>query len=200
MKAEKFIIRLIIFVAAILVLAVGAWLVLKQADSSRTELPVLGNLPDFEFVKQDGRPFGKSDMLGSISVVDFIFTRCKGPCPIMSGYMAELYEVFKKAPGVRFVSITVDPEYDSLSVLKAYASDKGVTDGRWVFLWAPVDSVVWLSESGFMLAAEDLPGGHTTKWALVDALANIRGYYSGTDEASIEILRSHIAELVKQLP
>ncbi len=191
--------RVIILIVVIIALAAGAWFVTRQAELSRSELPVLAELPDFQFTAQDGSFFARDSLLGHVSVVDFIFTRCKGPCPIMSGHMAQLYRVFADADQVRFVSITVDPDYDSLAVLRAYADDKGVTDSRWIFLWAPIDSVVWLSEQGFLLAAEDLPGAHTTKWALVDQDANIRGYYSGTDPASIEILKTHIVQLVKDM-
>lgn len=192
-------VRLLLFGVVVIALAIGAYLVIQQAETSRANLPVLNSLPEFEFVRQDGEPFGTEDMFGKISVVDFIFTRCKGPCPIMGGHMLQLYELFKETDDVRFVSITVDPSYDSLVVLKAYADSLGVTDSRWQFLWAPIDSVVWLSEKGFLLAAEDLPGSHTTKWALVDQNANIRGYYSGTDPASIEILKTHIVQLVRDM-
>lgn len=191
--------RLIILVLVVIVLAVGAYVVIRQAEVSRSDLPALARLPEFEFVTHEGARFGTEDMLGEINVVDFIFTRCQGPCPIMGGHMSELYELFEDANNVRFISITVDPEYDSLSVLRAYADGMGVRDSRWLFLWAPIDSVVWLSESGFMLAAEDLPGSHTTKWALVDQNATIRGYYGGTDPASIEILKTHIVQLVRDM-
>ncbi|UCD62870.1 MAG: SCO family protein, partial [Candidatus Zixiibacteriota bacterium] len=191
-SAASIVFRALIIAVVVIVLGIGAYVILKQAELSRSELPVLGAVPDFQFVSQEGRPFGHDDLEGRISVVDFIFTRCQGPCPIMSGHMVELYKLYEETDDIRFVSITVDPDYDSLSVLKAYAEDKGVDDPRWVFLWAPLDSVVHLSETGFMLAAENLPMGHTTKWALVDRDANIRGYYSGTDPVSIEVLKTHI--------
>lgn len=191
--------RILVLLAVIVVLAGGAYFVIKQAETSVSDLPVLGQLPDFEFTAQSGEMFGRKEMRGKVNIVDFIFTRCKGPCPIMSGFMSELYQLYRGTDAVQFVSITVDPSYDSLRVLQAYAESNGVNDERWVFLWAPMDSVVNLSEQGFMLAADDLPGSHTTKWVLVDKDADIRGYYSGTDEASIEVLKTHVARLVKEM-
>ncbi|MEW6413572.1 MAG: SCO family protein [Candidatus Zixiibacteriota bacterium] len=191
--------RTLVLLAVIVILAGGAYFVIKQAQTSVSDLPVLGQLPDFEFTAQSGGMFGRREMRGKVNIVDFIFTRCKGPCPIMSGFMSELYQLYGGTDSVQFVSITVDPSYDSLKVLQAYAESHGVKDSRWVFLWAPIDSVVQLSEQGFMLAADDLPGSHTTKWVLVDKDANIRGYYSGTDEASIEVLKTHVARLVKEM-
>jgi len=50
-----------------------------------------------------------------------------------------------------------------------------------------------------MLAADDLPAAHSTKFVLVDQQARIRGYYSGIDAGKIDILKSHISELAKEL-
>ncbi len=190
-----------VFVIAIVVLgmAAGAYLVILRAEQSRAALPVLGAVPEFELTAQDGRTFTRQDLHGKINVMDFIFTRCQGPCPIMSGYMTELYNLYQSTDEVRFVSISVDPDYDSIGVLQAYARQHGVTDGRWTFLTGSMDRIKSLSEQGFMLAADELPAGHSTRFILVDGEGSIRGYYDGTDQASINILKSNIAQLVKQL-
>ena len=93
---------------------------------------------------------------------------------------------------MQFVSISVDPDTDSLPVLRAYARDLGVTDNRWVFLRGPIDEVVRVSEKGFMLAMGALPAGHSSKFALVDAKGQIRGYYSSDDDESQLLLQHHI--------
>ncbi|MCX6829046.1 MAG: SCO family protein [candidate division Zixibacteria bacterium] len=192
--------RLIWVSAAFFILAVASLLVINQARRSRNEVPVLGQLPDFTFTERSGRPFGLSDMKGKINVVDFIFTRCKGPCPIMATKMGELYKLYEGSNQVQFISISVDPEFDSLTVLQAYAERQGVTDNRWVFLNAVIDSVISLSENGFKIAAEDLPGGHTTRFILVDQKGRIRGYYDGLDDASLGIMKTHIRQLAGETP
>lgn len=73
-----------------------------------------------------------------------------------------------------------------------------ITDG--FFLRSTIDEVKLLSEHGFMLVADDLPAMHSTKFVLVDQNARIRGYYSGTEKASVNILKTHINRLVKQVP
>jgi protein SCO1/2 len=152
----------------------------------------LGQLPDFNFVESTGRPFGLNELKGKINVVDFIFTSCPMICPVMSGKMAQLYRDFADKPQVRFVSITVDPETDTLPVLQAYAKSHGVTDNRWVFLRGPIEDIVSLSEKGFMLAADRLPGGHSTRFILVDDQGGIRGYYDSYDDLSLAKLREDI--------
>ena len=190
---------MIIIAVVLILLAGGAYLVIDKADQSRSQLPVLGTVPEFNFINYDGKEFDRNDLNDKISVVDFIFTRCKGPCPTMSGYMEELYKKYENSDVVQFVSISVDPDYDSLNVLMQYADDHGVTDDRWKFLHSDIESVKNLCEGGFMLAADDLPGAHSTKFVLVDRQGQIRGYYSGTDEASIKILTTNINSLIKEL-
>jgi protein SCO1/2 len=186
---------ILIGIIAAFVLGVGGLLIIGLAEKSRSGLPLLGQVPEFEFIKQDGAPFGLKDMKGKISVVDFIFTSCQTICPPMSGNMQTLYDQFEGADNVQFVSITVDPERDSLSVLQEYARDFGVDDGRWVFLWQPIEKVVWLSEKGFMISARELPMGHSSRFVLVDPHGMIRGYYDGVDDESMIVLLQDIRKL-----
>ncbi|MBN1407392.1 MAG: SCO family protein [Calditrichaceae bacterium] len=189
---------IILFLAAVIVLVAVALSVIQKGHEAQGELPVLYELPDFTFMERQGTPFGKNEFIGKISIVDFIFTNCPGPCPFMSSKMAELYQIYADTDKVQFVSISVDPNRDSLSVLKTYAGRFGVTDDRWVFLRAPMLEIMDLYENGFKLGGI-LPVDHSTKFILVDHTATIRGYYDCYDEISLKILKMHIRELAKKL-
>lgn len=197
---SKYTVPILITAAIVLTLGITATFVIFEARSSLRELPVLAAVPKFELTERNGASFGSQDLQGRISVVDFIFTNCQGPCPIMADNMSELYRAFAGSNRVQFVSISVDPARDSLTVLQEYARRQGVTDTRWEFLRGDMDTIKWLSESGFMLAADELPAMHSIKFVLVDDKGQIRGYYSGTDKASVNILETHIKELVEDLP
>jgi protein SCO1/2 len=172
--------------------ALRVWVKMK----SQREFPVLGTAPDFLLTERSGRPFGREQLIGKISVLDFFFTRCPAVCPVMNGNMADLYRDFAGAGEVQFVSITVDPDFDTLGALHQYALNMGVTDNRWVFLRGPVEEVVRLSERGFLLPADRLPAGHSAKFVLLDRRARIRGYYSGLDRNDMTILKKHIRQLL----
>lgn len=186
------------FMLIVALLGVGALFVIDQAEKSRHELPVLSPVPAFQFTARNGESFGLGDLQGKINVVDFVFTNCQGPCPIMSTNMAELYKFYTPSPGVQFVSISVDPARDSLEALQAYAERYGVTDYRWRFLRGPLEEVRELSEAGFFLAADQLPMGHSTKFILVDQQGRIRGYYDSADHESLDRLREHIHALASE--
>lgn len=186
--------------AMLIVFGITAAFVIKWANFSRTNLPVYGTVPAFEFTDQNGEQFGLEEMKGKINVVDFFFSNCHGPCPIMSRNMLKLYKLYEQSDRIQFVSISVDPERDTLLRLQEYAGELGVTDKRWHFLFAPMPDVVDLCEKGFMLAAEDLPGGHSTQFVLIDNVGRIRGYFSGTDDQEIELLKEQIRALGREIP
>jgi len=182
-------------VLSALALMVVAAIVVDRAESSREALPVYGKVPDFAFTECRGGIFGLKDMLGNVCVVDFIFTRCQGPCPIMADKFRDLYRSYQGTGDIKLVSISVDPDYDTPQVLRQYASDQGVTDDRWVFLHAQKDDVVRLSEKGFMLPADELPAGHSSRFVLVDRKGQIRGYFCSDDDGCFNVLKAQIRQL-----
>ena len=115
--------ELYISIFILFVLSVIALIVIDMAHKSRSDLPALGQVPDFNFVERNGLTFGKDNMKGKINIVNFFFTNCQGPCPIMNARVAELYKKYATTDKVRFISISVDPKQDSLAVLRKYAND-----------------------------------------------------------------------------
>tara|TARA_B100000965_G_C19574354_1_gene750623 strand:- start:501 stop:1088 length:588 start_codon:yes stop_codon:yes gene_type:complete len=182
--------------ATIIFLGLGASWIIEKAQNSH-EIPSLKSVPKFSMINQEGEPFSQKDLQGKITVLDFMFTSCTGPCPLMTMNMSKLYEVFSKEPEVQFVSITVDPDVDNQQKLKEYSNLVGADDGRWHFLWSNIDSIKTLKRDGFLLFADNLPEGHAIKFVLIDNKGTIRKYYDGTDGSSQEILKRDVAQLVK---
>jgi protein SCO1/2 len=172
--------------------------VINLANESRSQLTRFAEIPEFEFFERDGSPFGKNNMLGKVNIVNFFFTNCQGPCPFMNSKVAELYKKYATSDKVQFVSISVDPERDSLPVLREYANSYGVKDKRWVFLRGELNKIHDLSEKGFLLAGE-FPNLHSIKLILVDATGYVRGYYSSYSEESLKVLTTHVKELIRNM-
>ena len=65
-------------------------------------------------------------------IVNFIFTSCPEVCPVMTGTQLQLQRRLRDGVAApRFVSITLDPDQDSPTVLADYASRFGAD---WTFL------------------------------------------------------------------
>ena len=71
----------------------------------------------------DGKPYTLETLKGKVTIILFGFTQCPDVCPTS---LAELTQVMKllgnEAKRVQVVLITVDPERDTLEVLRAYVS------------------------------------------------------------------------------
>ena len=133
----------------IFVLGLGATWVIEKANSSY-DIPIIKSVPEFSFKNQNGKIFTNEELNNKITVLDFIFTTCPGPCPMMTSNMSMLYQDFEKVPEVQFVSVTVDPENDTQSILKEYAYLNGVKDNRWNFLFSDLESIKILKKDGFL--------------------------------------------------
>ena len=188
----------LLILMSVILLGAGATWVIQKANSSH-DLPVIKDVPSFLFKTQDGESFSVNELKGKITVLDFMFTTCAGPCPIMTNNMAHLYQDYTNVEEVQFVSITVDPTVDNEEILKQYANANGVDDDRWQFLTSDIDAIKDLKKNGFMLYADELPRGHAIKFVLIDPKGRIRKYYDGTDKASIAVLRNDLNNLVKEI-
>jgi len=171
----------------------------ETGESRRDALPnspkAFGELGDFELTDQDGQTVTRADLMGAPFALAFIFTTCTGPCPIISGKMVELQDELEGTQ-IQLVSLSVDPEYDTPEVLKAYAENVGADTRRWRLLTGDeeaIDSLIVKSmylSVGRQAPSEDFPIGmhvsHSSKLVVFDKNAKIRGYYSGVTNEGIE--------------
>jgi protein SCO1/2 len=182
---------LIVALVAIAAAAAVQWIRRPEAP------PVLGRVPDFVLTNRDGSPVRLADLAGAPWIADFVFTRCAASCPLMTLRMARLDRELPEDIGVRLVSFTVDPDYDTPEVLEKYAQSYSAP-GRWLFLTGGRDALYRLIGDGFKLAldaspppgtaSEKEPILHSTRFVLVDGRGDIRGYYDAFDEESMDRL------------
>ena len=141
--------------------------------------------PDFDLTDQNGNPVRFSDMRGDVVVLDFIFTNCSGPCPILTSSHVTLQRSIPAAirDRVRFVSITLDPIRDTPEAMLAYATARGADLSDWAFLTGPVDRVDHVVRSYGVGKAmgEDGEIQHTVASFLIDPEGRIAERYLGSD-------------------
>jgi cytochrome oxidase Cu insertion factor (SCO1/SenC/PrrC family) len=162
--------------------------------------PVLGELPAFELVDQEGRRVARETLLGTPWVADLVFTRCALACPRMTAAMARLDR--RLAPEVGLVSVSIDPGYDTPEVLAAYAARYGAS-ARWRFLTGEPAAVRALARDGFKLGVAEVEGevdpglalAHSDRFVLVDAGGRVRGYYDPFDAAALARLERDLVAL-----
>jgi len=141
----------------------------------------LYDVPAFSFIDQDGRKLTNEDLKGHVWLADFIFTRCPGPCPLMTSNMAAAQKAVGDAD-VRFVSFSIDPEYDQPAVLKRYAREHGADESRWRFVTGDPKAILDFAK-GLHLSAIPATANqgieHDTHFVLVDQKGRVCGLYDG---------------------
>jgi protein SCO1/2 len=99
-------------------------------------------VPDLTLQDAHGRAVRLRQLLADDQplVVNFIYTSCTTLCPVMTATMLQLqHELMNGAPAPRYVSISVDPDFDSAAVLGSYATR---FHADWTFLTGERDTVL----------------------------------------------------------
>ena len=159
-------------------------------------------VPNFKLTDQPGSSIGLQNLTGKIWVANFVFTRCKGPCPIISTRMADLHTKLKKTKGgVNLVSFTVDPEHDTPSVLSKYGALLGADASNWKFLTGTPDEINAIVVKGLLQPLSKEPDGtpaHSQRFVIVDGEGWIRGFRDGEDPEVLQKLMVDIGELLRE--
>lgn len=159
-------------------------------------------IPAYRFTDQAGKKFGSEDLKGKVYVAEFFFTSCPSICPVMAKNLQKVQEAYKTREDVHIVSITLDPETDSVAQLAKYAAENQVSPDKWHLLTGPKEDIYNLiNEKGFLLLKPEpnedpYQFKHTEMLTLVDKEGHIRGQYDGTNEKEVEKLIDEIRVLL----
>ena len=169
----------------------------KLVDESVIHVRRNHKVANFSLINQNGETITQQDYEDKIYVTDFFFTRCMTICPVMTNNMGILQNEFKDANDVKFLSLSVTPDIDSVSVLKDYAIAKGVNDAKWNVTTGEKKHIYELARKSYFAVLEEGDGGlqdfiHTENFVLVDKKKQIRGFYDGTNNEDIERLKADI--------
>ncbi len=177
---------------------VGLFVIDKATNSRINNIGVIGKVPNFSLTNFDGEEVTSSILNNKITIVNFMFTQCEDACLIMSENLSLLQERFAQSNDIQFLSITTDPDFDSLEILNDYQR-KYSKKNNWFFARGNIIDIINLSEKGFFLSAKLLPAGHSTRLILVDQNNQIRKYYEGTVDVNIFEMQSDIVTLINQM-
>jgi protein SCO1/2 len=156
--------RLVAVVAAALALAGPASAAEPLPGEAARAARQRAYFTDTELLTQDARPvrFFSDVLEGQVVVLSFMFARCAEACPLLCSKLNQVRRQLGGAipKGVRFVTLSVDPEHDTPLELKRFAERQQAVDDAWLFLTGgkgPVKLVV-----GKLGQWVDDPGDHST--------------------------------------
>ena len=175
----------------------------RLVDFSMKHITKDHTIADFELTNQNGQKITNKNYKDKIYVADFFFTRCQTICINMAYNMGELQNLYKKDTDIMFLSHSVTPVIDSVTVLKEYADRKGVIDGKWNITTGAKTHIYELARKSYFAVLDEGTGDendfiHTEQFVLVDKEKRIRGYYDGTEKEEMEKLKKDIVLLKEE--
>lgn len=161
-------------------------------------------IPKFQLINQNGDTITNNDYTGKIYIADFFFTTCPGICPKLTKHMKILEDLYSNNDQIKFLSHTVMPWHDSVSVLNEYGKRHDIESEKWNLVTGEKEEIYRVARDGYFAdnsfkAQESVNEFiHTENFYLIDKNGKIRGVYNGTLEIEIERLKRHIITLEKE--
>ncbi|WP_026236222.1 SCO family protein [Pontibacter roseus] len=163
---------------------------------------LFNRIPAFKLTSQKGETITQEQLDNHIYVADFFFATCPDICKEMSSQLVRVQETFQDEPQVKIASFTVNPEYDTVEVLREYGERYGADPSKWYLLTGDREQIYSLARNGFYLPVQQVPGQqefiHSEKFMLVDKNRRVRGIYDGTDAADVDRLILEIRVLLDE--
>ncbi|MEI7960237.1 MAG: SCO family protein [Chitinophagaceae bacterium] len=173
-------------------------------NATDSQYKKIHTIPAFSFMDQNANVITEQTVGGKIYVANFFFTKCRSICPKMTSNMYLLQEAFKMDSTILFLSHSVTPQSDSVSVLQQYAIQNKVNPKQWHLLTGAQKDIYALAKQQYF--AGDTVGYyqsgdeflHTENFILIDKHRRIRGVYNGTLLVEIDRIKEDINILKKE--
>lgn len=185
---------------AILILLAGY---LLFTSLNKPKLPVIGPVESFSMENVDGRTITLADTQGQVRLFYFFFSNCPDVCPLTTFRLSQVQDILKEkgvfGKDASFVSVTFDPERDTLENMKAFGDKFKVDYSGWYFLRGDQQQTMDLAINSFKtLITKDQSGNfvHADLIGLVDREGNLREIYR--PEATAEEIAKGVANLAKE--
>jgi protein SCO1/2 len=173
---------------------------LKQRWNESELDTVFHTIPAFQLTNEQGKSFSSESLRGKIYVANFFFTRCGTICPKITSQVSRASDTFARDEDIQFISISVDPKFDTPDKLASYAKRFDADTSRWTFLTGEKKIIYPLILKGYHVPLADASEYdqaiknpdetfiHSERLVLVDKSGVIRGFYDGTDKKEVDRL------------
>jgi protein SCO1/2 len=160
--------------------------VTKEVKGKTSTDTLWHHVKNMTFTNQLGNKVSLDDLKGKVLVINFFFSRCPSICPGLTRNMKKLQNSFlKNADIVHFISISVDPEHDSVPQLRKFADRFNINHDSWWFVTGNKKEIYdfALQEMKASIADSNVDTAfiHTENFFLLDSSRVVRGWYNGFD-------------------
>jgi cytochrome oxidase Cu insertion factor (SCO1/SenC/PrrC family) len=169
------------------------WWRVAQAEANRGNVTydIGPPITDFELTERSGKPIRSADMKGKVWVVSYFFTSCPGEC-IRLNRNIQVMHMLPELKDVHWLSITCDPDNDSIETLAKYADSLDADPIRWLFARGDMEYTSRVALGMNMYLGRQT---HQNYAIVIDKEGKIRGTFDGTSTADCEKMKKLLVEL-----
>lgn len=188
--------------AVVLAMAYGGWKwwQVRQFELERGNAVLASAigppLTEFELTERSGKPFRSTDMRGKVWVATYFFTTCPGQCLRLNANV-QLMNTRPELKDVTWVSITCDPDNDTLEALRAYADRFHADRERWLFCRGDLDYVQRVAKGMKLYLSLK---GHQDRAIVIDKSGKWRGEFDATSEIECNLMHELLLKCLAEKP
>ncbi len=169
-----------------------------EKNGKKIDDTIWHQVKNIQFINQLGKKVSLDDLKGKIIVVDFFFTSCPSICPGLARNMKRLQDSYKQNDTiVQFLSVSIDPETDSVPRLRDFADRYHANHDSWWFVTGDKKEIYDFALKEIKASVADVGVDtafvHTENFFLLDTNRVVRGWYNGFDTVKL-------AQLAKDIP
>jgi protein SCO1 len=155
---------------------------------------VYHKVSDFLFYNQHGKQISWVDFDSSIVVANIFFASCPEVCPEMNKQVQVIAEEYVNEPTIKFLTVTIDPETDSVPVIKQYADSYKADLYKRTFATGNKMEIYDWAINDLLLATEQRGADfiHDDRLVIIDKNKHIRAILptrASTNREKIELIR-----------
>jgi protein SCO1/2 len=177
-----------------------------QRATARTEKP-RHPLVDYPFTNELGQAVSLRSFEGQALGITFFFTRCPIPdyCPRLSKNFQEASQILLNRVGAptnwHFLSVSIDPQFDTSAVLRAYGEQYHYDPKHWNFLSGPQDKITELARlSDVQFQRDGAFINHNFRTLIIDANGHLQTVIPIGGNLSEEIVAEMLKAAVTNTP
>lgn len=151
-------------------------------------------LKEFELTEASGKPFRSADMRGKVWVATYFFTTCGGNCVRVQRNIKSMHNL-PNLKDVTWVSITCDPDTDTLEVLNDHAERWEANRDRWIFCRADLNYTQRVARGMNLFLSRK---GHQDHAVVIDKTGKIRGMFNAMSTRDCQRMITMLGELLRE--
>jgi cytochrome oxidase Cu insertion factor (SCO1/SenC/PrrC family) len=151
-------------------------------------------ITEFTLTERSGKEFRSADMKGKVWVVSYFFTTCPGECLRLNRNI-QVMHMRPELKDVTWVSVTCDPDTDTVDALNVYADGLKADPARWLFCRADLEYTQRVAKGMNLFLSRK---GHSNHAVVIDKWGKTRGIFDGISTADCERMQKLLVKLVAE--